>query len=167
MKNIIFIVNISEEKKKGRNDTYHLSIDAWKQWADKNNCEVFVLTERVYEEEYMNANWHKSLALKLLDANDIDYDQVLIVDADTIVHPDCPNFFEQTDRKFCAVMNDGCYEWVSRSIKKYGDYLFPNIELKTWEYFNSGFIIANRDHAEFFDKVIDYYNENVDKFNDY
>ena len=164
MKNIIFIVNISEEKKKGRNDTYHLSIDAWKQWADKNNCEVFVLTERVYEEEYMNANWHKSLALKLLDANDIDYDQVLIVDADTIVHPDCPNFFEQTDRKFCAVMNDGCYEWVSRSIKKYGDYLFPNIELKTWEYFNSGFIIANRDHAEFFDKVIDYYNENVDKF---
>ena len=42
---------------------------------------------------------------KLLDANDIDYDQVLIVDADTIVHPDCPNFFEQTDRKFCAVMN--------------------------------------------------------------
>ena len=41
----------------------------------------------------MHLNWHKSLALKLLKENNIEYDQVLIVDADTIVHPDCPNFF--------------------------------------------------------------------------
>ena len=65
---IIFIVNISEQLKKGRNDKYDLSINSWKSWADKNNCEVFVLTERVYPENYMNANWHKALALKLLES---------------------------------------------------------------------------------------------------
>ena len=165
MKNTIFKVNIEEENKKGRNEPYRLGVSSWKKWAIKNNCEVFVLTERVYPEEYMNANWHKSLALQLLDDNNIKYDQVLIVDADTIVHPDCPNFFEDTENKFCAVMNDGCYEWVTRSIENYGDYIFPEIpKIKTWEYFNRGFIVVNKSHREFFDKVINYYVENVDKF---
>ena len=83
----------------------------------------------------MHLNWHKSLALKLLKENNIDYDQVLIVDADTIVHPDCPNFFEETEGKLCAVVNEGCYEWVTRSIQNYGDYIFPEIpKIKPWEY---------------------------------
>ena len=29
-----------------------------------------------------------------LDSNDINYNQVLMVDADTVVHPNCPNFFD-------------------------------------------------------------------------
>ena len=163
MKNIIFIVNIGGDD--DRNKPYHFSIKCWKTWADKNNAELFILTEKVYESDYMHLNWHKSLALQLLDDNNIKYNQVLIVDADTIVHPDCPNFFEDTENKFCAVMNDGCYEWVTRSIENYGDYIFPEIpKIKTWEYFNSGFIVVNKSHREFFDKVINYYEENVDKF---
>ena len=56
------------------------------QPSNPNEDEVFVLTERVYEEEYMNANWHKTYALTLLENNGIDYDQVLIVDGDIIVN---------------------------------------------------------------------------------
>jgi hypothetical protein len=163
MKNIIFIVNIDNDN--NRNKPYHYSIKSWKKWADKNNAEVFVLTERVYENNYMHTNWHKSLALELLKSNNIEYNQVLIVDADTIVHPNCPNFFNETDDKFCAVMNDSCYEWVQRSIRKYGDYIFPDIEkIKTWEYFNSGFIIVNKKHEDFFDKVLNFYHDNFEKF---
>ena len=163
MKNIIFIVNIGGDD--DRNKPYHFSIKCWKKWADKNNAELFVLTEKVYENDYMHLNWHKSLALKLLKENNIEYDQVLIVDADTIVHPDCPNFFEETEGKLCGVVNEGCYEWVTRSIQNYGDYIFPEIpKIKPWEYFNSGFIIAIKTHEEFFDKVLQYYHDNVDKF---
>ena len=43
MKNTIFIVNIEEENKKGRNEPYRLGVSSWKKWAIKNNCEVFVL----------------------------------------------------------------------------------------------------------------------------
>ena len=42
-----------------------------------------------------------------------------------------------------------CYEWVGRSIKNYGDYLFKDVKLKMWEYFNSGFIVVNEKHFEF------------------
>ena len=161
MKNIVFIVNIGGDD--DRNKPYHFSIKCWKKWADKNNAELFILTEKVYESDYMHLNWHKSLALKLLKENNIEYDQVLIVDADTIVHPDCPNFFEETEGKFCGVVNEGCYEWVTRSIENYGDYIFPEIpKIKPWEYFNSGFIIANKTHEEFFDNVLQYYHDNVD-----
>jgi hypothetical protein len=164
MKNIIFIVNI-DSGQDTRSQPYHYSIKSWQKWASNNNAEVFLLTEKVYEGDYMHLNWHKSLALKLLKENNIDYDQVLIVDADTIVHPDCPNFFEETEGKLCAVVNEGCYEWVTRSIQNYGDYIFPEIpKIKPWEYFNSGFIIANKTHEEFFDKVIQYYHDNVEKF---
>ena len=127
MKNIIFIVNIGGDD--DRNKPYHYSITCWKKWADKNNAEVFTLTEKVYEDNYMHLNWHKSLALKLLKENNIEYDQVLIVDADTIVHPDCPNFFEETEGKLCAVVNEGCYEWVTRSIENYFTKKF-NVETK-------------------------------------
>ena len=163
MKNIVFIVNIGGGD--DRNKPYKYSIKSWEKWADKNNAELFVLTEHVYEADYMHLNWHKSLALKLLKENNIEYDQVLIVDADTIVHPDCPNFFNETDRKLCAVVNEGCYEWVTRSIENYGDYIFPEIpKIKPWEYFNSGFIIVNKSHEEFFNSVIKYYHDNVNKF---
>ncbi len=38
--------------------------------------------------------WQRYYALDILENSGINYDQVLIVDADTIVHPNCPNFFE-------------------------------------------------------------------------
>ena len=50
-----------------------------------------------------------------------------MVDADTIVHPNCPNFFNETDGKYCGVMNDGDYEWVLRSIRGFGNELFDGI----------------------------------------
>ena len=81
-KNVIFIVNLSETKKQGRNYPYKFSVKSWKTWCDKNNCELFVLTERIYPEEYMNANWHKLFVFQLLENSGIDYDQIMIVDAD-------------------------------------------------------------------------------------
>ena len=59
-----------------------------------------------------------------MDANDIEYNQILSVDADTIVHPDCPNFFEMTEGKMCGVHNEGSYDWIIRSIENYGKYFF-------------------------------------------
>ena len=104
MKNIVFIMDI-DLKGEGRYSStrrlpYQYSIKSWKHWCKKNNAELFLLTEKMYENNYMHLNWHKSLALKLLKENNVEFNQVLIVDADTIVHPDCPNFFEETENKF-------------------------------------------------------------------
>ena len=161
-KNVIFIVNLSETKKQGRNYPYKFSVKSWKTWCDKNNCELFVLTERIYPEEYMNANWHKLFVFQLLENSGIDYDQIMIVDADTMVHPNAPNVFDKTDGKFCVVHGYGSYDWVCRSIENYKKHLFPDVDVPLFEYFNSGVIICNKKHKQFYDKVINFYLDNRD-----
>ena len=124
MKNVVFIVNLSEELKPNRTNPYQYSVKSWKTWCEKNNCELVVLDERIHPESFMNANWHKIFALQLLDSSDIDYNQVLIADADTMIHPNAPNIFELTNDEFCAVHGFGSYDWECRSIENYQKHLF-------------------------------------------
>ena len=162
MKNIVFQVNIKGVRHKPEFD---LSTQSWKKWADKNDCEVLVLDQFIREQDYMKANWQKWFIFDFLEHNNIEYDQILVVDADTIVHPDCPNFFEETEHKFCVVRNDGCFEWVLRSIEKYKDFLFKDLDVDAWEYFNSGFVILNKKHKPFIKEVLKWYDDNVDNIN--
>ena len=164
MKNIVFIPNI--DLGNGRNNSYHYSVKSWKHWCDKNGCELIEWSELIYPIDYMKVTWQRYYVFDILEANNIDYNQILMVDADTIVHSDCPNFFELTDNKYCGVMNDGDYEWVLRSIREFGDELFNGKRIKPWNYINGGFQIINRTHKDFFKKVTDYYVNNSTKIID-
>tara|TARA_R100000278_G_C5476168_1_gene166487 strand:+ start:3330 stop:4073 length:744 start_codon:yes stop_codon:yes gene_type:complete len=159
MKNYIFMINIQNEL---RSQKYDYSIKSWKKWCEKNNYELFILEERIYGKDVMNPNWHKMFVFDLFDSNDIEYDQICFVDADTIVHPNCPDFFKMSDHKFCGVFNDGSYDWLLRSIEVYKKYLFPNVDLPFWKYINSGFMIANRKHKDFFKSMQQFYFDNKD-----
>ena len=117
MSNIVFIVNLPETKKVNRNKPYQFSIDSWKRWCDINEHQLVVLEERIYPEDYMNANWHKLFVFKLLEESDISYDQILIADADTIIHPYSPSPFEITNNKFSVVPSHGSFDWACRSIE--------------------------------------------------
>ena len=154
MSNIVFIVNLPETKKANRNRPYQLSVDSWKHWCDENECQLVVLEERIYPEDYMNANWHKLFVFQLLEESGISYDQILIADADTIIHPQSPSPFDITDHKFSVVPSHGSFDWVCRSIENYKKHLFPNVDVPLWEYFNSGIIICNKKHKEFYDKIV-------------
>ena len=91
MKNIVFIPNI--DLGDGRNNSYHYSVKSWKYWCDKNNCKLIVWEDLLYPVDYMKITWQRYHLFDILESNNIGYDQILMVDADTIVHPDCPNFF--------------------------------------------------------------------------
>ena len=156
MKNIVFLPNI--DLGNGRNNSYHYSVKSWKSWCDKNDCELLVWEDLLYPVDYMKITWQRYYQFDILEANDIDYNQILMVDADTIVHPDCPNFFEETDNKYCGVRVDGCYEWVLRSIRGFGDELFDGMRIHPWNYINGGFQIVNKNHKKFFDAMKKYYD---------
>ena len=57
-----------------------------------------------------------------------------MVDADTIVHPDCPNFFEMTEHKLCGAQFDGSWDWVLRGIENYSKYMFDGYMMPWYEY---------------------------------
>ncbi len=159
MPNIVFIVNIPDQKRPGRNLPYQYSIRSWEQYCRRHGAELFILTERVVDESAMNANWHKIFALKLLEANGIEYDKVLIVDADTIVHPNAPNIFDVCGDGFCAVANEGSYDWLFRSMEAYSKYMFNGFTFPFYQYFNSGVICVNKNHEQFFDMLFTFYTQ--------
>ena len=170
-RNVVFIVDLEETyhqgklelKKRNRRLPFQYGIDTWKQWTKKNNVELFILTERIHDELDMNANWHKTYVFDLLESNKIDYDQILIADADTAIHPNAPNVFELTNRKFCVVQNNGSHDWVDRSISTYQKEFFTDINLPLSEYFNSGIIILNKDHKSLYKKALEFYKENQER----
>lgn len=163
-KNIIFLVNIQLGER--AKPEFQYSINSWKHWASNNNAEVMVLTEAVHDIDYMKPNWQKWYVFKLLEESNINYNKVLVVDADTIVHPDCPNFFDlTTEDELGCVVNEGCYEWVARDMHNWSTNFFNNAYLPQWEYFNSGFMLLSRKHKPIIDKLLNWYHQNVENIN--
>ena len=84
----------------------------------------------------------------------------MYVDADTVVHPNCPNVFEMTDGKYTFVHNEGSYDWILRSMENYSKYFFDGYMFNWCHYYNAGLEIYNEKHRDFANKVINFYNEN-------
>ena len=166
MKNVVFIPWIKDDTRATRSLPYKYSIASWKKWCDNNNCDLVIMDELLCPVEEMKITWQRYYVLDILENSNIEYDQVLMVDADTIIHPDTPNFFELTDYKFTAVHNEGCYDWICRSIENYNKYMFPGkVPFSLHEYINTGFLIFNKQHKKFLQNFLQFYHDNKDNIN--
>ena len=172
MKNVVVIpwiereeaVNSSGIGKANRTKGYQYGVDSWKYWCKKNNVEFFLLDTLLVPESEMVITWQRWYVLEILENNGISYDQVLLVDADSLIHPDCPNFFNETNNQFSTTICNGDYEWVNRAIKGYSQ-LFFNCEyyMMSSDFFQTGFVILNKDHKDFLKKIVEWYWENKTK----
>lgn len=165
-RNIVFIMNIDSnidtQSTSNRHATCQYSIKSWVHWCKKNNAELFILSECLVDYTEMGIFWQRYYLFDILDANNINYDQVLIVSADTIVHPDCPNVFALSDRKLVGVHNDSSYDQILCSLENYANFVFNGFQSKFWNYINCGFIIVNESHRQFFKTITDFYWQNKD-----
>ena len=163
MKNIVFIPKVKgTDEKRLREVAYDLSVKSWGHWCKKNDCELMVMEDLVHDYEEMKITWQRYHVLEMLENSGIDYDQVCMVDADTIVHPECPNFFEMSEGKLCGAYFDGSWDWVLRSIENYSKYAFENYMMPWYKYFDCGFVLVNKNHKQFFNDIISYYFTNQD-----
>lgn len=165
-KNIVFITNIKNPLKPERSEAYDLSIQSWKIWCSKNNCDLFVLDEALFPLDQMSPIYFRHYWPQLLP--EVTTEQICTVDADTIIHPDCANFFEETEGKYCGVHNDGDYDWIIRSIENYlytfrengmalENWNFYGWNERIWKYINSGFMITNKKFEFLHEKLLDFY----------
>jgi len=165
-KNIVFMMDIDLKGEgrwaSSRRAPYQFSINSWRNWCNKNNAELFLMTELLLDYNDMGICWQRYYLFDILKANNIEYDQILMIDADTIVHPNCPNIFELSDRKLVGVHCDASYEWVLRSLENYSKYAFNGLMPKWWNYIDCGFILVNETHESFFKTITDYYWQNKD-----
>jgi len=156
--NVVFLVSIGDKPE------YLASQQSWAKWCKKNNVELFVLTEEVRPKEEMFYNFQRYYMYHLLENSGIDYDGVLTVDSDTLIHPDAPNIFEMTSRdKLYMVRDTGSYDWIIRGIQFYSRELFDGVESNIWSYANSGFQLMGRKHKDFYDKMLGLWETNGEK----
>lgn len=155
-------MNIDLKQETGRYSSsriipYQYAINSWKVWCKKNNVELYVLTEPLFDINDMAICWQRYYIFDILEANNINYNQIAMIDADIIVHPNCPNFFEMSENKFCGVHADGSYDWILRSIENYSHFIFNKHIIQWWNYIDCGFMISNTHHKKFFKLITDFY----------
>ena len=164
MKNIVFMMDVDIKGDgryaSSRREAYKYSIDSWRKWCDKNNVELFILNDLLLDNTQMGICWQRYYLFDILDANEIEYDQILMIDADTIVHPDMPNIFNETDNKLCGVHADASYDWIMRSIEHYSKHIFGGYMMPWYDYIDCGFVLVNKTHKNLFSKITDFYNNN-------
>ena len=157
--NLVFIIDIKKDGKTKKE--YQISIDSWRHWTKKYDHELLTLEEPVTDMNYMGIIWQRYYLFDLLDASELKFNQICIVDADTIIHPDAPDFFKLTENKYTLVHDDGNFDWIIRSMENYNKHLFTDQPIFNWyEYFNSGFQVVNNTHRDFFKTMRDFYIEN-------
>jgi len=157
MTNVVFLVAI------GNKTEYEVCKQSWKKWCDKHGVELVVLDQEIRPKEEMFYNFQRYYMFELLDNMGIDYDGVLTVDCDTLIHPNTPNFFETTDRdKLYMVKDNGSYDWIIRGLEWY-KHLFTNDGFDIFEYSNSGFQLMGKKHKDFYTKMLELWEERGDE----
>ena len=151
-KNIVVITAI-----KGEVDiTYKdICLATWKHWADRHNVELIVLEEPLFDPSVIKPTWQRWFVLDLLENSNIEYNQVALIDVDTMVHWNAPNIFLESDNKFSACVDNDNVGWVIQSILGY-QHFFPDIKFDWTSYFNCGMIVLNSKHKQLTKDIINF-----------
>lgn len=142
------------------------SLKTWNYYCKKYDCKLIVLQDPLYDTEWMRPTWQRWHVYEILEHNNIEYDQIALIDIDTMVRWDAPNIFEVSEGRYTGVIDDLSIEWLYNSIVGYKEY-FPNIDLQWDKYINNGMLVLPKEGGkEFCKKVIDFYLANVDSLRD-
>ena len=144
-------------------DYMEWSLKTWRWWCEKNNAQLVLLEEPLCDTELMRPTWQRWYVYDILEANNIEYNQVALIDIDTMVHWNCPDIFKLSNNKYTAVKDDLSIEWVYNSLVGYKKF-FPNTELDWTDYVNNGvLVLPKKNGREFCKKITDFYDKNIDE----
>lgn len=163
MKNVLFWCGVEgnqsvrEKYRYGDFSWMEYSKKTWEYWCIKNNV-TFVHYNKTRLDDHIKykINWQR-----WLDVVDFvgDFDQILAVDASIMVKWNAPNFFNESENKFCGLIGNENFKWVFESINGYKP-LFNNYEFDFSKHFLAGFILFNKNHIPFFNNLKSFYFKN-------
>ncbi len=167
-KNVIFwvgVINPDHKDKYGDYDYFEYSKNTWKHFCKKFDCHFVEFNTPVEKDLFkFRVNWQKAIfVFDELEKKGIEYDQIALVDSSCMYKWNAPNFFELTERKFVGWRDVDNMRWTNDSIVGYKDF-FKDFKLDRTKYINSGFIIFNELHKEFFNSFKQLYYDNIDTF---
>ena len=116
-------------------------------YGKKVNAEVILITKELIED--VPPHLQKFQIKDILD----NFDRVLYVDADILIHPDCPDLFEMVPADCVGAVPD-CHNGKWGNINRFKEILAVQDKLgnANWRtgYFNSGVIVLSKQHKDLF-----------------
>tara|TARA_R100001443_G_C3356726_1_gene178109 strand:- start:498 stop:1856 length:1359 start_codon:yes stop_codon:yes gene_type:complete len=167
-KNVVVIPYVkskSFEEKYGDWKWMDIAIMTWEYWCKKNDCILYIYDKPKYSDlKKHRITWQRWFdVFDCLEAENIDYDKIYMVDANTMVRWDTPNFFEFFDDEWGCWRDTDNLRWIKEGIDGYKPF-FNDFELNTQQYHNAGLVVFNKSHKEFLKSFEKLYHDNYDFF---
>jgi len=160
--NCISIVSI------GRDEYLKYCLPTVEKYCQEHNCDLQLIKEPAYGFQTRNGYNYKTFEKNQVYNISDKYTQVLRLDSDVIITPNCPDIFEEyKDVDFGCVFEDvGSRKGHRQNQLKMISNTLGKIDNNT-RYFNSGVVLYNTKHKELFklpDNPKDIYNINLGSF---
>jgi len=127
-------------------------VNTWQYWCDKNNADLIILDQPIADTHVMKPTWQRWYIWDILENSNLDYEKVALVDVDTMVRWDAPNFFDLVNNEIGVCSDNDNIGWVKQSIDGY-QHLFSDTELDWTEYFNCGFVVMDKSEKRLCDSI--------------
>jgi hypothetical protein len=169
-KNIVFWPGVRSESsllqtKHGGFDYLEYSKRTWQHFC-KRYGHVFIEYDKTEIPDTLNhrVNWQRWFELfDYVEALNIDYDKILMIDASTMVRWDCPDFLSKAPNdKLIGFRSLENISWVNESIQGYKE-LFDGHDLDLKNYINAGFQIFGSWHKPFLAELKEFYFKNYEE----
>ena len=99
-KNCIAMVAIQEETSKYNHKEYfEISKLCWESYCKKHNIDFILIDKKLPNVKF--CVWHKEFVFDFIEDK---YEKIALVDFDTMVHWNAPNFFELYNDEFCGAI---------------------------------------------------------------
>lgn len=136
-------------------DWVELTEPSVQRYAERHGCDVVNLREPRLDLTVLRwrRRW-RNLHLEKFQIHDLleDYDRILYLDADVLIHPDAPNLFDRVPENAFGAVNEQLgleapkreqeWRWMQRRLGR-----LPNTPHR---YFNAGVMLFSRQHQELF-----------------
>ena len=159
------MVAIQDEASKYDHQKYfEASKECWQSYCKKHNIDFIVVDKKLPNVKF--CVWHKEFVFDFIGDK---YEKIALVDFDTLVHWDAPNFFDLYNDEFCGVLENESLFWIQNSLNAFRDNFaeLRNVEITLSEYINGGVLFFHKSHKNFFEKLKSFYIRNKPTFDNW
>lgn len=159
------MVAIQDESSKYNHQKYfEVSKQCWQFYCKKHNIDFIVVDKKLPNVKF--CVWHKEFVFDFIGDK---YEKIALVDFDTLVHWDAPNFFNLYDDEFCGVLENESLFWIQNSLNAFKSNFkeLENIKITLSEYINGGILFFHKSHKNFFEKLKEFYVTNKSTFDNW
>ncbi len=125
-------------------------IRTWRDWCTRRSISFHLIDH----DGGLHPTFSKYRVFELFP----DVDRFTVVDADTMVRWDCPDFAEGVGTSFGACVDLGHVGWIVQSLQAHEPF-FPCVNVPWWDYVNSGVLVMSRAHQRVAEGVLTWARE--------